>query len=175
MRGLAILLMLLDHAAYVAGPAEVRMTVGRLAMPLFFVLAGAFATRLTDRQLLAGVIGLPLTAIAPWAGEPNILVQYALCAVVLVALQRVRVPLWVVVVLPLVFAANHWLWTPAGGYEMAALLGLMALGRLAGVGWAVRFGGWLPGWLAVIGARPLTWYVGNVLAVTVVLLWLSKG
>lgn len=173
VRGLAIVLMLADHLAYLVGPVEVRLTVGRLAMPLFFLLAGPLVHRLTVRQGVALGLGLALTYLAPWAGHPNVLVLYVAGAAAVVAWQWIALPDWLVVVVALAFLANgvH----GAGSFDWIAVLGIMLLGRVIGLGWADRFGSRLPAVLGSVGQRPLTWYVANVLAVQGVIWWLSRA
>lgn len=182
VRGLAILLMLVDHLAYVAGPVEVRMTVGRLAMPLFMVLAGSLVRRVTYRHGLAAGLGLLLTVVAPWAGTPNVLLQYLVGVGALVALRWAslvftdspRLGVWLLLVLVGVAVANGWS-DDGWSYEQAGILSLMAVGSLVGLGWAVSLGSRLPTWLAVVGARPLTWYAANVAAIQGVIWWLSRA
>jgi uncharacterized membrane protein len=174
VRGLAIMLMLVDHVAYIAGPVELRMTVGRAAMPLFMLLGGALATRLTWRHGLALGIGGALTVVAPWAGEPNILVQYVLGVFLLVCLRWAELTPWVALVAAGVSVSNGWS-DDAWSYEQVGIFALMACGALLGLGWAVRLGGVLPAFLGPVGAAPLRWYVGNVLAIQGVIWWLSRA
>lgn len=171
VRGLAIVFMLCDHLAYIAGPVEVRLTIGRLSMPLFFLLAGGLAARLTRRHLIAALIGLTLPLVAPWAGSPNVLLVLAVGCLLLTLVPAGWS--WLFAAVALAFAANR---APIGAtsYDPAALIGLMALGQTIGLRWAVQLGSRLPDWLSVPGRRPLTWYVGNVLLIQGVVLWLSR-
>lgn len=174
VRGLAIALMLLDHVGYVLGWETVRLTLGRVSMPLFFLLAGALVTRVTMRHAHAALLGIALPLVAPWAGSPNVLVVYAVGAALLVLSRRAGLPVLVLVALPLAVAANRWE-VGSTSYDPAALIGLMALGALVGTGWADRLGQHLQ-WpvLVHLGRAPLRWYVGNVLALQGVILWLSR-
>lgn len=175
VRGLAIGLMLVDHLSFLLGVTELRMTLGRLAMPLFFLLAGTLFTHLTRRHWYCLGLGVVLSAFVPWAGYPNILVQFFAVAVVLELCHWLRVPNLLVVVVGLTVAANH---VAVGGpmaYEYSALISLAALGHIAGPRWALELGAWLPDALAVVGRRPLRWYVGHVLLIQGVILWLSRA
>ena len=174
LRGLAIACMVVDHLALFGFlPWEFRITVGRLAMPLFFVLAGMCFSRLTRRHGQVFVIGLVLPLAAPWLDAPNVLVWIAVGAVVLWLMDR---PFWVaghwlVIFAALAAGANHW--TPAlgTGYPPGFLVAFMALGRLLAfrgdAGWLLGLGERLPGVLAGLGRRPLSMYVGHVLALEV--------
>lgn len=174
VRGLAIVLMLVDHLAYLGGVVELRLTVGRLAMPLFFLLAGGLVRRWGSRHALALGLGLLLPLVAPWAGAPNVLVVFAVGAALLLLCERSGLPVPLLVLISLVAAANRWE-VGTSSYDPAALIAIMALGRLIGTDWAVRLGDRLPAWLAGLGRRPLLWYVGNVVLIQAVILWLSRA
>lgn len=88
LRGLAIACMIVDHVALLGGLQLVRVTVGRLALPIFFVLAGALVRRLTWRHGAIFAVGLVLPVAVPWIDSPNVLTLYAVGAVVLVAGAR---------------------------------------------------------------------------------------
>lgn len=165
LRGAAIVLMVGDHLALVAGDDAMtyRVTLGRLAMPIFFVLAGHLAGRLSWRHAAVGGIGLALPLVVPWIDSPNVLVLWALGCVLLWAARRVGVhPLWLVIVAATV-AANGWGIRVGTSYEFLSLWALMAAGALVPRSALIALGSHLPGWLAVIGRRPVTWYVGHLL------------
>jgi hypothetical protein len=173
VRGLAVALMAADHLLYVThGPAELRHTVTRVAMPLFALVAGYLVRRLSLRWLWVFTVGAALPVAVPWIDNPNILCELAAGAVVCVAARRWRYgPLLAFGVLAwaLTIAANGYA-VPVGSYQLTAVVGLMLLGQhsgdlLAGIG-----GRWLPGWLAGLGRYPLTVYVGHLLAIQLVLL-----
>lgn len=170
IRGLAVLVMVVDHVSIVADVLPLRLTVGRLAVPLFFILAGHLARRLSARTLWAAALGLALPGFAPWIDAPNVLLWYAVGVAMLVLARRVGCPLALLVALPLTLAANSWGSPLLTGYNPLCLLGLMALGAMlhrSAFAWGVR----LPGFLAVLGRYPLTVYVGHVLALT----WLTSA
>lgn len=175
LRGLAILLMIGDHLARVWSFEGYRLTLGRLAVPLFFIIAGHLAgSRLTRRHLWAFVIGLNLPLVVPWVDAPNVLVWFAVGAVILYAFERYGWPTWLLIVPALVWAANGWpsLW--AASYNPLALLALMAVGRGLGRE-AFVSGRHLPAWVGALGRHPLTWYVGHVLALQLVLVAVGRG
>lgn len=169
LRGLAVLAMVVDHLALYADVPLLRDTVGRLALPLFFVLGGHLLTRLSPRLLLIGALGLVLPGLAPWVDAPNVLLWYALGAFLLAPGWRwagTAVPAGLVVAVALTALANG-VTPPAGSYDPLALFALMALGRLLprpALDWARR----LPQSLSLLGRWPLTVYVGHVLLLTVV-------
>lgn len=162
VRGLALVLMLVDHVAWVAGDASgIRMTMGRLAMPLFFLLAGHLFTRLRRRHAVALAIGLFLPAVVPWIDSPNVLVLFAVGCGLLALANRWPWLLVAVPVVALTLAANRWVLAP-GGYEPLAVIALMFLGaRLprSAFGWGER----LPARLGQLGRWPLTFYVAHLL------------
>ena len=170
LRGLAVSLMVVDHLALAFGVLPLRLTLGRLAMPLFFILAGHLSRRVGPRTLWALALGLALPALAPWIDSPNVLAWYAAGVGALAAARYLRLPLWLLLALPLTLAANGWGSPVLTGYNPLCLLGLMALGAMlprASFDWARR----LPAPLAVLGRYPLTVYVGHVLALT----WLTAS
>lgn len=171
LRGLAALLMVVDHVALFAGLEPVRMTVGRLAMPLFFVLAGHLVARWSWRLLWVAWLGLVLPLFAGWVDSPNVLLWYAMGAAALLVLRQVDASPWWLIVVALALAANGF--GSAGevdlfgrsSYDPWALFGLLAVGALlprTAFAWCVR----IPRWLAPVGRYPLTVYVGHVLLLT---------
>jgi uncharacterized membrane protein YcfT len=180
-RGLAIVCMVLDHCLLIWGGSEtgaaspvhvLRSTVGRIALPLFFVISGHLVRRLSWRWAGIVAIGLVLPVVAPWLDDPNVLVWYGLGAAVIVACRRYGVSLWLLPVLSLAWAAN-WGFSPLHvslhSYDGLALLGLMGLGAVLdrqSFGWASR----LPRLLDWPGRHPLSVYVGHVLVLNVLVL-----
>ncbi len=161
LRGLAVLAMLVDHLALLVGADLARLTVGRLAMPLFFIVGGHLAGRLSPRLLLAAGLGLALPTVAPWIDSPNVLLLYAAGAVLL----ALGCPPVLLVAVALTGYANGWTAALHGAYEPAALLALMGVGQLlprSAFAGADR----LPSLLRVAGRYPLTIYAGHVLALT---------
>lgn len=170
LRGLAVVLMVADHLCLLVGEVGLlfRLTGGRLAMPLFFLLAGHLVQRVGKRTAWVALVGLALPLLAPWIDSPNVLLWYAVGACVVVAARVVGLPLWLVAAVALAFSANRYeLLLPGQGYDPLALVGLMALGA-----WLPRdafdFARRLPGFLAYAGRYPLSVYVGHVLALSVV-------
>lgn len=163
LRGLAVVLMLLDHALYLNPEAHRAFLPGRLALPLFMACAGTVYRGMPSRRrrtqlylvlvvdlLLAPIIGL---------GQPAPVTGFVL---LLVLLQLAPTMLrW-----PATFAALGFLqgwFLPVGwrGWEIGVLLGWFMLGRLAGTE-LEAIGGRLPAGLAWVGRRPLSWYVAHL-------------
>lgn len=169
LRGAAIAAMVVDHLCLVFdGPVVLRWTIGRLALPVFFVLAGHLARRVTGRYLAIAGTGAALPLLVPWLNTPNVLLVYAAGAAVLVASTRLGAAGPAVVGIAAVTAAANGLGTISGAYPPLLLLALMAAGHYLPRGWLERPGHLLPAVLAPVGRRPLTWYVGHVLALHVV-------
>lgn len=163
LRGLAVVLMIGDHLAIILGLSLYRVTAGRLAMPLFFILAGHLAGRLGYRQVWAVVLGLVLPVVSVLVDRPNVLVWWGLGCAGLWICDRLAVPAWSLAVAALTFAANGWAVTPGPlSYDPVALIGLMALGKCASSS-AFLLGARLPAVLGRIGRYPLSWYVGHLL------------
>lgn len=164
IRGAAILLMIVDHLCIVlSGPEVLRMTVGRLAMPLFFLVSGALVTRFGFRHVLIFGLGVVLPWYVTFIDNPNVLTLYAVGALVMVVFRALDVHPLVIVAVILAAAANGFLPRIAPGYEFTAVLGIMCVGGHVGrhaLGWF----DWLPRWLAPLGRYPLTIYVGHLLA-----------
>lgn len=159
LRGLAVLLMVADHVSrYVPGGWWFSVTGGRVAVPLFFVVAGALVSRLSWRHGGVAVLGLALPLVVPWIDAPNVLVLYVVGVVAVLACRAVPVLGVLVVVAALTAFANQW---PGpvpvrGAYVPLALLGLMVVGQLAGRVPVAAVAGRLPGWLAWVGRFPLS-------------------
>lgn len=170
LRGLAILCMVVDHVTLVtAGPEWLRLTVGRVAMPLFFVLSGHLARRLSWRHAVIFGIGLGMPLMVWWIDRPNVLVWYVVGSVVIVVTARWRWAPWVVIVGALGVYANRHLSGPelAFSYEPGALVGLMCLGQVMPRE-AFAFADRWPRWLAAVGRFPLSIYVGHLWLIAVV-------
>lgn len=174
-RGLAIVFMAVDHLCLVfSGPMWLRLSVGRLALPVFFVLAGYLARRVSARTVVIAWAGVLLPLAVPWIDAPNVLVYWAGGVCVVSVCRRWPAALYALVVVGLTFGANHFRLVPVGvsSYEPLALLGMMAAGALAGGGlwrWADR----LPSWLAPLGRRAVWVYVGHLLVLQLVaVIWL---
>jgi hypothetical protein len=168
LRGLAVLLMVADHLALSAGLDVVRLTAGRLAVPLFFVLAGHLASRLSWRHGRLIGLGLLLPAFAPWVDSPNVLLYLGVFLPAVAWAGRHRWLLPLAVVLALTLAANGYAGPVGTGYAPSALLALCCVGALLPRS-AFAAAGRLPVVLAWPGRHALSLYVGHVLALTVLL------
>lgn len=162
-RGLAILLMLADHLTLILeGPGFIRMTLGRLAVPMFFLLAGYLASRPGPRHLGIGLLGLALPLLVPWIDSPNVLVWWALGVCVLWLSRGAPHVRLAVLVIALTFGANGYVFLTPASYDPVNLLGLMVLGAILPASW-YSAAGRLPSWVGVIGRHPVAWYVGHLL------------
>ena len=165
LRGLAVLLMLLDHAAatWFNWP-WLRLTVTRPACPLFLGIAGYLwglgytprAGRLV-RVALAGVVasGACLVAGLP---APEVLSVFVLVAPAWPTLTR-RPGLWTYAGL----VQALYLPLPLDIYQPGLIVaylcvGVMLADRCEPPGLNVPL-------LAAVGRRPLTWYVGHLLVI----------
>jgi surface polysaccharide O-acyltransferase-like enzyme len=169
VRGLAVLLMIGDHVARLLPYGEVyRLSLGRLAMPLFFLVAGSLVTRVRWRHLWVALLGLLLPLVVPWLDWPNVLTWWAVGCVVIVVLRGGGVPVWLLAAVALVRMGNGWGVQVGNSYDPAALVGLMALGSMVGPV-AFAWGNKLPAWSGFIGRHPLGWYVGHAVALQLVI------
>lgn len=166
-RGLAIAAMIVDHVTLIFhGPDVLRLTVGRVAMPLFFLIAGHLVRRLSWRHAGVYLLGLVLPVAIPWVDSPNVLEWYVLGAVAIVVARWADLPVWVYIAGVLAVMANGWnIAKPGTSYDGAALIALMLIGSQlprSSWDWARR----IPlGWL---GRYPLTVYVGHLIVLQTV-------
>jgi hypothetical protein len=170
IRGLAIACMVVDHACIVwAGPDWLRLTVGRVAMPLFFVLGGHLVRRITGRHSLILLAGLVLPFAVPWIDGVNVLVWYGLGAALIVGLRRLHLPVWLLPLAALAWSANFGSWSPLhaviapahDAFDGLGLLGLMGLGAVldrSAFGWGEK----LPALFGRVGRYPMTAYLGHL-------------
>ena len=171
LRGLAVLLMVLDHVLLLSGySGELRESVTRLAMPMFFVIAGHLFRRLSRRTLVIAWAGFLLPVAVGWIDDPNVLIWYALgCCYLTLARKVGRWALWAIVALALTQFANGMGTVPVGvlTYEPIGLLALLCVGQLLPRR-AFDAGARLPSGLSYVGRWPLTVYVGHVLVLAAV-------
>jgi uncharacterized membrane protein len=158
VRGLAIVLMVLDHALLAAGHhgGPVRLTVTRLALPLFGLTAGALWKPGRARRYLevagAAIIATGLGLVVG-IGQPDILWLLLVAMLVmpagpaLAAAGAIQATTW-----PL----------RTSGYEPGVVLVLVVLGHLYGSAPLDRLGQRLPHRLEGIGRHPLGWYLGHL-------------
>lgn len=158
VRGAAILVMMLDHLLLFIDPTSpIRYTFTRLAMPLFFIVSGQLLRRLNYSRLgIVAAIGILLPSYAHFIDSPNVLLIYAISAIILIKLPYPKT----IIAIALAFYANRYTAVIGTSYQPLALLAFMALGRTFPV--AEWRGDWIPGWVAFLGKRPLEWYVGHI-------------
>lgn len=172
VRGAAIMIMVGDHLLGLAGellPSAwwlvPRLTLTRVALPLFLLLAGALLAGRCPRGgrvvevLAAGVLVSQLVVAGwlPWMAPLDILVSIG-CGLLL--WPWIRGSGWFGVVVCMVLAATF----PAAslGYHPAYIVGMMLVGTVVGLGPLYRLGERLPRWCAWPGRHPLGWYVGHL-------------
>lgn len=162
LRGLAVVLMLVDHVLLLVDPVSPARLITRAAMPLFFLIAGHLASWRPVRLVLCAAWGLVLPLLLPWLDAPNVLTLYAAGVPLVLVLERIGKPaVAVLVAIALTIGANGWA-AYRGGYDPASVLALLALGRLMPLREWVDGGEW-PKWLQPVGQRPLVVYVGHLL------------
>ena len=169
LRGLAITCMIIDHLCVVFdGPQTLRMTIGRVAMPLFFLLAGHLSRRLRWRHLGILGLGLVLPLVVPWIDNPNVLVWYVAGAAILAVCRWGDLSPWVFIGLAMAAAANGYpQWKIGTGYDGAMLMSLMCAGALLPRS-TFDVGDRLPAFLAGLGRYPVTIYAGHLVVLTYV-------
>lgn len=178
-RGLAVALMIFDHVAATIHADYLWRMPGRVALPLFMLVAGELyrpGWRPRHWQLvLAALLAYPL-AVHLELPSPDVLSVIALGFAVhqLVPADR-RVLLWVAVV---GIAQAQWfpLWpvlVGGTGHELGAVVGWLALGRLgvASPRIALADPGPARRALAVAGRCPLSIYLGHLLLLFPVYAW----
>lgn len=169
LRGLAILAMIADHAAKLAELEVIRWSVGRLAMPVFMLIAGALVRRLKWRLLWIAALGIALPILYPWMGQPDILVAYAVGAVVVLIVQAAAAGASRSLATGYAVAGIAAVTLAANGIEpwMFGAVALMVIGAALGPARIEQAATRVPRWLARIGRRPLTWYVAHIVALDV--------
>lgn len=173
LRGLAILLMVMDHAALVYGaPWGVREVVTRLAVPLFMLTAGyLWRPGLRRRHLetaLAAVVATPLLSTIGGA-------EFGILVVFLLVLPLVPVAVrWPLPVLALCLLQLSTWQIPWYGYQPGFVLGLLVVGQLAWLWGRDREflrAGELCAAFAFLGRWPLTLYVGHLAVLAIANTW----
>lgn len=176
LRGLAVLLMVADHALLVGGAPNVwRLGPTRAALPLFCLIAGALSGSLSARRVerLAhvGSSGAVAVVLWVWLGLAQLDVLLLLAAgLVVVAVVPARWR-WLTMAVAIV---QPFTW-PDGlaGYELGTVVALLLVGVEVGRDRLDWIGGRLPGWLSWCGRWPLSVYVGH-LALLAVLVEVSR-
>lgn len=177
-RGLAIVLMFVDHVLVLVDPAHIgRLTVTRLSLPLFLLTAGFLYRGPRRRQLAlipAAIAATVLVGIGesatgdPWLGQPDVLWMIGWAFLLLGVVHWGRLPLgWVLVfavLQPVTWVAGH------DGYQLGTVVALLIAGQLLDVPALLRPADRLPSWVGLLGRYPLTAYVGHLLLISVALL-----
>ena len=179
LRGIAILLMVLDHALVAAhtlgyDPEWVlmtRLTLTRAAMPLFMLISGALWVRQRPRRrrvvaaFIAGLVVETLLAVLwPEFGLPEIMLLWAGAAALAGVIVRWPIP-------SLILAYTQWAYWPVAwdGYQPGAVVLFLAVGVLWGRGSGLKDSSLvnlMPGFLGAIGRYPLTWYLAHLAFLT---------
>lgn len=172
LRGLAVALMILDHTiatTAIGGDYTIRHTITRLSLPAFcFAAAGTYTGRQSPRRLVQ-LLGVILLAEIPLNGALGLGLPGPVFLLVLTATAACVFP--TIAQRPVLFGTLgllQALYLPVAvtGYQPGLVLLWWCLGRL---GWheLSTYARRLPAWLEPIGRRPLTWYVGHLLVLTV--------
>jgi peptidoglycan/LPS O-acetylase OafA/YrhL len=171
LRGLAIIFMIVDHLAIMLGPdgQPFRFTIGRLAMPIFFLIAGIFVTRITWRHGLILGIGIALPMYADWIDRPNVLVIYVVGACILAGIHRLPHH-WhfsskmITAVVFLTLSANGYDKFPQS-FAIGTLIAIMMIGSITPRNDFRRLGDYIPliPGFSFVGRHPLSIYVGHIL------------
>lgn len=178
VRGLAILLMVIDHGLHVVDPysslrAGAPWSITRLSLPLF-MLAAASVWRSGRQRLHLDLFVIAvfeqLAYVVLDMRGPGIITVYLAVVCVLTGVELVvgeRVPWFVLAVVGLI--QNEYV--PADvfeGYQPGLVLAWFALGRLIDPV-SLRFLELVCGgrWSAWVGRHPRLWYVGHLSALCV--------
>jgi surface polysaccharide O-acyltransferase-like enzyme len=192
LRGLAIVLMIIDHALVVVmanwywanWEDWTRTTLTRVAMPLFMVVSGLLIAR-KGRPSLRRIPQVVFAAIVlnevfyqVNAGftYPEILAIYIL----LLPLYPlfVRYPIEVAALGILQFANLPITWDQWQGYQPGEVLAFLALGSLLNRhpnSPVLKAGTYLPRWLGFFGRHPLVIYTAHLLFFVLVGVWLQDN
>ena len=164
LRGLAVLLMILDHAAVVFGLPEIIRLYTRVAMPLFMAISGYLWTAHRPHRL--GLVALAAALSAPleiYLGltQPGILTVWLLAqiAMPLVARYPAETAFFALVS---TFMINPW-----SGYHPGLLLVFLALGRLIPPPRHFH----LPPF-ALVGRLPLSFYLAHLVILSAFIFYL---
>lgn len=179
VRGLASLLMVLDHSLVLSltlDPGDglrtdLRSTLTRLSMPLFMVVSGFLLSGSSRRRVLqvagAAVLLAPLLYVC-WVefAQPEILALWLLVVPLRSLLERYPLELLFAGVLQVLHLPVGW-----PGFEPGLVLVFLAMGVLARdrPRSLEMLGRALPGWFASVGRYPLTVYAGHLIIFTAVL------
>lgn len=177
LRGLAVLLMVLDHSCAVLqllGGGSwlwwVRVTAGRFAAPLFCLVIGHLwavrgAWRWSRRLELLG-LGVLCSAWSCWIlplGRPDVLLMLGMIPGLV---ARVPIAAAVLGIVQGVFWPVPW-----SNLQLGFLVAYVALGAVwTGPAWV-----WRCRWLEVIGRHPIGAYIGHLLILGIFVLWYCNG
>jgi uncharacterized membrane protein YeiB len=168
LRGFAVLVMFADHVLAVWQPLSPFRVLTRIALPVFFVLAGHLVPAVPKWRpcVAVGAWGLVLPVLVPWIDHPNVLLWWALGVPIVAYAQRLPDRGLLYVVFALTLAANGWI-RPQHAYDGAAVWSMMLIGRQLPLReWCAKLSG--PSWLEFLGRRALVAYVVHVLVLTTI-------
>lgn len=178
IRGLAIVVMVLDHVLVQAVPGHwLRYTLTRASLPLFALVAGhLWRPGWRWRYAVVWLAAIPASIAGSLVNiaQPDVLVVILVGYVIVWAVHEFPAH-WVllVAVVSLAIAETGWQWDLAG-YDPRWVGGLMLLGRVVDI---APLGEHLqrvrP--LVVVGQWPLTVYVGHLVALVVAAWFLGFG
>lgn len=167
-RGYAILFMIVDHVSIFAGLPILRLTVGRLAMPLFFVIAGSLAKRIGYKHVVILAVGIVLPMYVTWIDSPNVLVYICIGTALLRILRGRSTTVHIAVAIACISLTANGYDHLGSGYPAGTLLALMILGKVITSGTLANAFQRIPSSSIVeyMGKHPLALYVGHTVALT---------
>ncbi len=178
LRGLALVLMFLDHALVVLIAADgphwltyIRGSITRLSLPLFMVTSGflmnqhrGFSKRRRIQVLVAALwINFLIFVFPVGFGNPDILALWLFVALFWKLIVKYPVETLTLGMIQNVSATLH---LPSHNYQPGYVAAWLALGviiaRLPQEPGFLKHAGRLPRWVKSIGRNPLAWYVGHL-------------
>lgn len=170
LRGLGVVLMVVDHVLVVFGPSWapwVRLTATRASLPLFCLVAGSFVAGRAPRWerlalasgagMVASVIGAPIGI-----GQPDILLLLVPALVAAhYATRSDDSGVWLVVLVVAILQPVTWP-IPWPGYQPGVVAALVLVGAMVSR-CDLDVSGWrLPAIFELAGRWPLALYVGHL-------------
>lgn len=164
LRGVAVLLMVLDHVlVQVAAGHPLRFTVTRLSLPLFafcFAYLGGRSRSRTRLLILGGLVVVETVLNGPLSlGVPGPVALLVLAEALHVAWPALRERPVLVAgagLLQALYLPVEW-----SGYQPGLVVCWYALGTVAAIE-LVSIGSRIPRWVAAVGRRPSLWYAGHL-------------
>lgn len=177
VRGLAVLLMFLDHTLSVLEGGMIwRLTLTRASLPLFMLVSGYLLAyrnpsfRRYAQLLAASAVSLILVQQIPGKASADVLAMISVAVSCWPIARR-----WPIATMAIASTIGYTFAGLGDGYQPGYLLSLMCAGAmLRRASWATRdldlghrFADTLPSFLIYLGRWPLTWYLVHLLGLIV--------